>query len=63
MRLQVQPIRPNYGKAFVNAKFESAAWLVEIAMWGSGEAELATIRLPGDRIVNKHYDLNSRAGW
>jgi hypothetical protein len=32
-------------------------------MWGSGEAGLATIHLPSDRIVNKHYDLNSRAGW
>jgi hypothetical protein len=29
-------------------------------IWGSGEAELATIRMTDDRVVNKHYDLADR---
>jgi hypothetical protein len=57
----VQPIQPNYGTAFINAQFESAVWIIEIAMWSSGEAELASIHLPDDLIVNKHYDLTSPA--
>lgn len=26
-------------------------------IWGTGEAELATVRTSDDRVVNKHYDL------
>jgi hypothetical protein len=29
-------------------------------IWSSGEAELETIRLTDDRIVDKHCDLTSR---
>lgn len=29
-------------------------------IWNSGEAELETIRLTDDRIVNKRHDLTSR---
>ena len=54
------PIQPNHGKPVVRAELESAAWLVQIMIWNSGEAELETIRLTDDRIVNKHYDLTSR---
>ena len=49
------------GKAFVDARFESAAWIVEIAMWSSGDAELTTVHVPDDRVVNKHYDLTGTA--
>jgi hypothetical protein len=54
------PIQPNHGKPVVRVELESAAWLVQIMIWNSGEAELETIRLTDDRIVNKHYDLSSR---
>jgi hypothetical protein len=54
------PIQPNHGKPVVRAELECAAWLVQIMIWNSGEAELETIRLTDDRIVNKHYDLTSR---
>ncbi len=54
------PIQPNHGKPVVWVELESAAWLVQIMIWNSGEAELETIRLTDDRIVNKHYDLTSR---
>jgi hypothetical protein len=53
------PIQPNHGKPVVRVDLESAAWLVQIMIWNSGEAELETIRLTDDRIVNKHYDLSS----
>jgi hypothetical protein len=51
------PIQPNHGKSVVRIELESAAWLAQIMIWNSGEAELETIRLADDRIVNKHYDL------
>ena len=54
------PIQPNHGKPFVRVELESRAWLVQIMIWSSGEAELETIRLTDDRIVNKHYDLTNR---
>jgi hypothetical protein len=54
------PIHPNHGKPVVRVELESAVWLVQIMIWNSGEAELDTIRLTDDRIVNKHYDLTSR---
>jgi hypothetical protein len=54
------PIHPNYGKPVVRVQLESAAWLIEIMIWNSGEAELETIRLTDDRIVNKHYDLTGQ---
>ena len=54
------PIQPNRGKPVVRVELESAAWLVQIMIWSSGESELETIRLTDDRIVNKHYDLTSR---
>jgi len=54
------PIQPNHGKPVVRVELESRAWLVQIMIWSSGEAELETIRLSDDRIVNKHYDLTSR---
>jgi hypothetical protein len=30
-------------------------------IWSTGEAELETVRLRDDRIVNKHFDLTSRS--
>jgi hypothetical protein len=57
MRWHTRPIQPNYGKPFVRVDFESSAWLAEIMIWVTGEAELATVRLADDRIVNKHYEL------
>jgi hypothetical protein len=54
------PIQPNHGKPVVRVELASAAWLVQIMIWNSGEAELETIRLSDDRIVNKHYGLTSR---
>jgi hypothetical protein len=60
LRWQMGQVQPNYGKPVVSAALESAAWLVEVTIWGTGEAELTTIRLADDRIVNKHYDLSSR---
>jgi hypothetical protein len=53
----MRPIRSNYGKPVVSVELESAAWLVEIMIWSSGEAELGTVRLADDTIVNKHDDL------
>ena len=38
---------------------ESLAWLVQIMIWNSGEAELATIHLTDNKMINKHYDLTS----
>lgn len=60
MSRRMFPIQPNHGKSVVRVELESAAWLVQIMIWNSGEAELETIRLTDDRIVNKHYDLTSR---
>jgi hypothetical protein len=53
------PAQPNHGKPVVRAELESAAWLVQIMIWSTGEAELETVRLRDDRIVNKHFDLTS----
>jgi hypothetical protein len=39
--------------------FESVAWLAEMTVWITGEAELAAGRLGDGWIVNKHYDLAS----
>jgi hypothetical protein len=60
MSRRMVPIQPNHGKPVVRVELGSAAWLVQIMIWNSGEAELETIRLTDDRIVNKHYDLTSR---
>jgi hypothetical protein len=43
----------------VSSEFESAAWLAQIIIWSTGEAELETVRIADNRIVNKHYDLTS----
>jgi hypothetical protein len=43
----------------VGSEFESATWIAEIMIWSTGEAELATVRLTDERIVNKHYDLGN----
>jgi hypothetical protein len=57
MRWHVRPIQPSYGKPVVSVEFESSAWLAEVMIWVTGEAELATVRLIDDRIVDKHYEL------
>jgi hypothetical protein len=54
------PIQPNHSKPVARVELESAAWLVQIMIWSSGEAEVETIRLTDDRVVNKHYDLPGR---
>jgi hypothetical protein len=33
---------------------------VEVTIWRSGEADLSTVRLTDDRVVNKHYELAGR---
>jgi hypothetical protein len=53
-------VEPNHGKPVVRVELESGAWLVQIMIWSSGEAELETIRLTDDRMINKHYDLTGR---
>jgi hypothetical protein len=58
MRWQAHPIQHNFGQPVVSVEFESSsAWFVEVMIWASGEAELATVRVDDDRIVNKHYEL------
>ncbi|MEU5950468.1 hypothetical protein ABZ793_33695 [Micromonospora sp. NPDC047465] len=57
MRWHARPIQPNYGKPVVSVDFESSAWLAQVTIWLSGEADLDTVRLADDRIVNKHYEL------
>lgn len=57
IRWHARPIQPNYGKPVVSADFESSAWLAQVTIWLSGEADLDTVRLADDRIVNKHYEL------
>jgi len=52
-----RPISPNHGKPVVVTDFRSAAWLAEILVWETGEAEFGTIRVTDGRIVNKHYDV------
>jgi hypothetical protein len=58
---RLHPVEPNHGKAIVIGKFESEAWLGDILIWITGEAELETIRLADDRAINKHYDLTHLA--
>ncbi|MFI2664134.1 hypothetical protein [Micromonospora carbonacea] len=60
MRWHTHPIQPNHGKAVVVSEFESTTWLAAIIIWATGEAELTTVRLADDRMVNKHYELESR---
>jgi hypothetical protein len=43
-------------KPVVSSEFESATWIAEIVIWGTGEADLATVCLTDERMVNKHYD-------
>jgi hypothetical protein len=50
-------VHPNHGKAVTGVEFESAEWLVEVSVWNSGEADLSTVRLVDDRVVNKTYEL------
>jgi hypothetical protein len=56
---QLKPISPNYGKPVVSGTFESPAWIGDMTVWITGEAELGTIRLGDGWNVNKHYDLVS----
>ncbi|WFE56632.1 hypothetical protein [Micromonospora sp. WMMD712] len=60
MRWHTRPIQPNHGKAVVVSELESTTWLAAIMIWATGEAELTTVRLADDRMVNKHYDLENR---
>ncbi|PWU51366.1 hypothetical protein DLJ46_05210 [Micromonospora globispora] len=60
LRWQTGQVQPNHDKPVASAVLESSAWLVEVMIWGTREAELATVRLADDRIVNSHYDLSSR---
>lgn len=57
---RTRSILPNHGKPVVGSECASATWLAEIMIWCTGEAELATVRLSDDRMVNKHYDLTGR---
>jgi hypothetical protein len=57
LRQRLRPVHPNHGKAVTGVEFESAEWLVEVTIWDSGEADLDTVRLTDDRVVNKTYRL------
>ena len=57
LRQRVCPVHPNHGKAVTGVEFESAEWLVEVTIWNTGEADLSTVRLTDDRVVNKTYGL------
>jgi hypothetical protein len=61
MSWRTVPAQPNHGKPVVRAELESAAWLVQIMIWSTGEAELETVRLRDERIVNKRFYLTSRS--
>src|SRR4051794_11120360 len=54
---RLHPVEPNHGKAIIIGKFECDAWLGDILIWISGEAQLETIRLADGCSINKHYDL------
>lgn len=60
LRHRVGPVHPNHGKPVTGVEFESAVWLVEVTIWSTGEADLSTVRLTDDRVVNKHYELADR---
>jgi hypothetical protein len=57
---RVRPVHPNHGKPVTGVEFESSVWLAEVTTWSSGEADLSTVRLTDDRVVNKHYELADR---
>ncbi|GLZ00022.1 hypothetical protein Acsp02_72740 [Actinoplanes sp. NBRC 103695] len=57
LRQRVRPVHPNHGKAVTGVELESAEWLVEVTIWNTGEADLSTVRLTDDRVVNKTYGL------
>ncbi len=59
MAWHTRPIEPNHGKPIVISEFESPPWLAAITIWSTGEAELETVRVADERIVNKHYDLTT----
>ncbi|MFG1611063.1 hypothetical protein [Actinoplanes sp. NPDC049265] len=62
LRQNVRPVHPNHGKPVTGVEFESSIWLVEVTIWSSGEADVSTVRLTDDRVVNKHYELADRSG-
>lgn len=59
----MRPVAPNHGKAVVLCELEAPTWLGDILVWITGEAELETVRLTDDRLVNKHYDLTGAADF
>jgi hypothetical protein len=58
---RVRLVDPNHGKPAIVSEFECHAWLGTVTIWSTGEAELETVRLTDDRMVNKHYDLTGSA--
>ncbi len=60
LRQHVRPVDPNHGKPVTSVEFESSSWLVEVTVWSSGEADVSTVRLTDDRVVNKRYELADR---
>jgi hypothetical protein len=58
---QTRPISPNYGKPIVSSEFGCAAWIAEVMIWCTGEAEFAAVSPPDGRAVGKHYDLTGRS--
>jgi hypothetical protein len=58
-----RPISPTHGKSVVVVDFRSAAWLAEILVWDTGEAELGTTQMPHRYAVpagNGAGDVSSR---
>jgi hypothetical protein len=54
------PDPADHDKPVMRVELKSAAWLVQIMIWSSGESQLEMMCLTDDRIVNKHYHLTSR---
>lgn len=56
----VHPVREDGDKLRVGASFESVAWLADITVWSTGEAELAAARAMDDRTLIKRYRVTNR---
>jgi hypothetical protein len=51
----VKPIAPNHGKALVVSEFESTAWLGDLAVWVTGEADLSVGQKVVDRCISTSW--------
>jgi hypothetical protein len=58
---RVEPRAANEGLPIAVARCESAAWLGDMKIWVTGEADLAAVCVADGRMVNKHFDLSGSA--